>query len=121
MENKKLPEVWLRGPLDGVPPLLQPVAHALLQAREEINDLMKDFPERLLWEKVAGMASPGFHLQHLSGVLDRLFTYARGEKLTTRQLEYLLHKGKPTASLPQLLEAFNKQVDMAVKQLSETD
>ena len=31
-----LPEVWLRGPLPAVPPLLQPVAHALLQAREEL-------------------------------------------------------------------------------------
>ncbi|MDF2434070.1 MAG: hypothetical protein JWP44_3701, partial [Mucilaginibacter sp.] len=26
-------EVWLRGPLDDMPGLLQPVAHALLQAR----------------------------------------------------------------------------------------
>jgi hypothetical protein len=67
----KLPEVWLRGPLSNMPSLVQPVAHALLQAREELNELMNKFPETLLWEKVAGMASPGFHLQHLSGVLDR--------------------------------------------------
>jgi len=39
MANKNKPEVWLRGPLEGIPPLLQPVAHALLQAREEINEL----------------------------------------------------------------------------------
>ena len=85
MGNKKKPEVWLRGPLDGVPALLQPVAHALLQAREEINELMIGFPEELLWEKLAGMASPGFHLQHLAGVLDRLFTYARNEQLLEQQ------------------------------------
>ena len=40
------PEVWLRGPLPDVPALLQPAAHALLQAREEINELLKDFPPR---------------------------------------------------------------------------
>ena len=26
-------EAWLNGPVDGVPPLLQPVAHALLNAK----------------------------------------------------------------------------------------
>ena len=62
MDKVKLPEVWLRGPLKDIPALLQPVAHALLQAREELNELMADFPDSLLWEKVAGMASPGFHL-----------------------------------------------------------
>ena len=31
-----VPEVWLRGPLPDVIPELQPVAHSLLQVREEI-------------------------------------------------------------------------------------
>ncbi|WP_315817901.1 hypothetical protein [Paraflavitalea speifideaquila] len=44
MASNKLPEVWLRGPLDGIPALLQPVAHALLQAQEELHVLLKDFP-----------------------------------------------------------------------------
>jgi hypothetical protein len=82
-------EVWLRGPLDGIPALLQPVAHALLQAREEVNELMLNFPDALLWEKPAGMASVGFHLQHMAGVLDRLYTYARAEQLNQQQLDYL--------------------------------
>ena len=62
-------EVWLRGPVSGVPSLLQPVAHALLQAREELNAAMHDFPPALLNERPAGVASVGFHLQHLAGVL----------------------------------------------------
>src|SRR5581483_4427112 len=45
------------------------------------------------WERPAGVASPGFHLQHLSGVLDRLFTYARGEGLDQAQLEALKAEG----------------------------
>lgn len=121
MDNKKKPEVWLRGRLDGIPSLLQPVAHALLQSREEINELMIGFPEELLWLKVADTASPGFHLQHLTGVLDRLFTYSRGEQLTQQQLAYLANEGKGGIELSAVLENFNKQVDIAIKQLSETD
>lgn len=119
----KLPEVWLRGPLSNMPSLVQPVAHALLQAREELNELMNKFPEALLWNKVAGMASPGFHLQHLSGVLDRLFTYAKGEGLIEQQLEYLSGEGKPAENITVtvLVEQFNLQVDKALKQLYETD
>ena len=63
------PEVWLRGPVSGITPILQPVAHALLQAREEVEAMMANFPEEQLWSRPAGVASPGFHLQHLSGVL----------------------------------------------------
>jgi hypothetical protein len=124
MADNHKTEVWLRGPLEGVPPLLQPVAHALLQAREEVNDLMVDFPEILLWVKPVGMASPGFHLQHLAGVLDRLFTYAKGEALTQHQLTKLSLEGKMPEinySVITLLEIFNRQVDEAIKQLSETD
>jgi len=73
------PEFWLRGPIPGIPALLQPVAHALLQARREVKDIMYDFPGGRLWTVHPALASPGFHLQHLSGVLDRLFTYARKE------------------------------------------
>lgn len=124
MANNTLPEVWLRGPLKHISPLLQPVAQALLQAREELNALMTDFPNELLWEKVAGMASPGFHLQHLTGVLDRLFTYARGKALTEQQLNYLQSEGKPTTKIYtvlELVEKFNYQVNAALQQLEIED
>lgn len=117
MNNK--PEVWLRGPLDGMPPLLQPVAHALLQAREEINHLMPELQDELLWEKPAGLASPGFHLQHLTGVINRLFTYAKGNKLNQKQLDALAAEGKQDKKWTgiTLVELFNKQVDDALLQL----
>ena len=62
MSESKLPEVWLRGPLPGINPFLQPIAHALLQAKDEVTELMEDFPDKLLWEQPAGVASPAFHL-----------------------------------------------------------
>lgn len=86
------PEVWLRGPIDGYPLLLQPAVHAVLQAQEEIHKLIEDFPTHLLWEKPAGMASPAFHLQHMAGVIDRMATYAKGESLSPEQFTDLKRK-----------------------------
>ena len=121
MEQKT--EVWQRGPLPEIPPLLQPAGHALLQAREEINTYMQNFPAALLWIKPAGMASTGFHLQHLSGVLDRVFTYARAETLSEQQFAQLAEEGKDAAhgyTVQELLGRFNQQVDQAMEQLRHT-
>ena len=115
------PEVWLRGPVENIPALLQPAAHAILQAREEVNALMKTFPEEKLWEKPSGVASVGFHLLHLSGVLDRLFTYAKGNPLSEEQLAALKQETQPhDVTVEQLVNNFNEQVDKAIKQLSKT-
>ena len=117
-------EVWQRGPLPDINPLLQPVAHALLQAKEEINEYMEAFPVDMLWLRPAGMASTGFHLQHLSGVLDRVFTYAKAEKLSEFQFEQLAEEGKDSLNgyrVEDLVNRFNHQVDLALLQLKETD
>jgi len=118
------PEVWLRGPVSGVPPGLQPVAHALLQAQEEVEALLDGFPEDLLWERPAGAASAAFHLQHMAGVVDRLFTYARGEALDDRQLAALAAEGtRPEQGVhgPDLVETFRSQVTRAVDQVRATE
>ncbi len=118
------PEVWLRGPVAGVPPLLQPVAHALLQAREEVDAIVADFPDELLWTRPAGVASVGFHLLHIPGSLDRLFTYARGQQLSDAQRQALAAEGgagEVVASTRQLVERFHQQVDRALAQLRATD
>lgn len=117
-------EVWLRGPLTDVPPLVQPVAHALMQAREEVTALTHDFPQQLLWERPAGVASVGFHLQHLTGVLDRLCTYARNEALSAEQLAALESEGKPdqtTRTVQELVDQFSAQVDQTLDQLRSID
>lgn len=116
-------EFWLRGPHPGVPALLQPVAHALLQAREEVNALMIAFPDALLWERPGGVASPGFHLQHLAGVLDRLLTYARDGVLDHAQLKDLAAEGTPAegqSTVAELLNRFNIQMDKGLEQVSQT-
>jgi len=123
MPIASLPEVWLRGPLPAVPPLLQPVAHALLQAREEVAEILADFPAARLAARPLGLASVGFHVRHLAGVLDRTFTYARGQALSEAQLAYLAAEGQPPThpgAVPELVQAFARQVDAALAQLQAT-
>jgi uncharacterized damage-inducible protein DinB len=123
MTPPNLPEVWLRGPLPQVPPLLQPVAHALLQAREEVAEYMAHFPAAKLAERPLDLASVGFHLRHLTGVLDRTFTYARSEALSETQLTYLAAETQPPThpgAIAELVQAFHKQVDKALAQLKAT-
>ena len=114
------PEAWLRGPVEGVPDVLQPIAHALLQAREEARSVMQDFPPQLLWERPVGLASAGFHLQHIAGVIDRLFTYARGETLSPAQQNGLGVEGRQPdtgGNVGDLLAEIDAQVDRALNQL----
>jgi len=123
MEKNSDLEVWQRGPIDGVPALLQPVAHALLQAVEDVDKEISTFPLELLWKKPAGVASAGFHLKHLKGIVDRLFTYARGEMLNEEQLLYLSRESfQSDEDLPYVLaENFRNQVAIAIDQLKTTD
>ena len=89
------PEVWLRGPVEGFAPALQPVAHALLQAMEEVERLAEGLTPEEVWARPGGAAPAGFHLRHLAGSLDRLLTYARGEALTEAQLAALRAEETP--------------------------
>jgi uncharacterized damage-inducible protein DinB len=116
-------EVWMRGPIAGLIPLLQPVAHAILQAREEVNIMLIDFPDELIWEKPYGVASVAFHLQHLSGVLDRLFTYSNNQILNEDQLELLALESDETQflNIKSLLTRFNNQVNKALTQLKNIE
>lgn len=116
-------EAWLRGPVNGVPDLLQPVAHALLQSAEEVEKLTYGFPDEKLWIRPAGVASVGFHMKHLVGVLDRLFTYAQGRSLTDTQLEYLRMEGEPAVpaqSVNEMVKQFKDQVEKSLHQLKAT-
>ncbi len=120
---KPQPEVWLRGKIDDIPDLLQPVAHALLQAREDIEKYTNDFPEELLWNKPANRASVGFHLQHITGVLDRMLTYSEGKKLSKAQFSALKNERNPEIqkSLFQLVSTSRDKIAETINRLKSID
>lgn len=121
MAGDKLQEVWLRGPLPEYPAALMPVAHSLLQSREEILRVATGATSVELWERPGGAASAGYHLQHLAGSLDRLRTYARGEGLSEGQRATLLRESTPGASASELVTAALREIDGALAQLRQTD
>lgn len=118
-----IPDVWLRGPIDGIDPLLQPVAHALVQAQEDLERATAGFPDEALWIRPNGAASVGFHVKHLIGATDRLLTYARGEQLTEAQRAWLASEsndGESPERIGALVERFRRVVAGGLAQLRAT-
>ena len=90
------PEVWLRGPVEGVPAELLPAAHAFLQTLEDVEHAAAGLTQDQLWRTPGGAPSVGFHLLHLDGSTDRLLTYARGERLSADQKAALAAEQAPS-------------------------
>jgi ABC-type uncharacterized transport system substrate-binding protein len=78
-------EPWLRGPIAGMPAMVMPAAHALMQAAEDIPMAVSGLTNTQLWALPGGAAAVGFHLRHLAGSIDRLLTYESGEMLSDAQ------------------------------------
>src|SRR4051812_14706281 len=118
------PEPWLRGSIPGIPPLLMPVAHALVMAREDVEAAISTLTPDELWARPHGAASAGFHATHLAGSLDRLFTYARGEQLNAEQLRALEREKappEPPPSAQEVIRQVENTVEQALAQLRATD
>jgi uncharacterized damage-inducible protein DinB len=116
------PEPWLRGPVPDVPPMLQPAAHALLQALEDVRAAVGSLDDAALWASPgAGAASVGWHVLHAGGSLDRLLTYARGRALDDAQRAALAAEKAPEPTDGATLVAqFEARVAAALAQLRAT-
>lgn len=115
--------VWLRGPLEGIPPLLQPVAHALAQSNEDVQGVVPQLSEDHVWARPGGAASIGFHAVHSLGSLDRLLTYARGEALSEAQLAVLAAEeslDRKAGGATELAANFAKAIERALGQVRAT-
>jgi hypothetical protein len=116
-------EWWQRGPVEGVPDLLQPVAHILLQVRDSVEELVGGLTVGQWNARPAGVASAAFHVRHIAGVIDRLFTYARGEALSEEQFRALRSEGDPLEEpdIDAVVAAVRSRVDAAVAELRGID
>src|SRR3954465_7394937 len=116
-------EWWQRGPIEGVPAALQPVAHILLQVRESVAELVEHLTVEEWNARPAGVASAAFHVRHIAGVIDRLFTYARGNGLSPEQFAAIQAEGQEllAADVAAVLDALSSRVDAAVAELRTID
>ena len=116
-------EWWQRGPIEGVADALQPVAHQLLQVRESVGELVEGLSEVEWNARPANIASPAFHVRHITGVVDRLFTYARGESLSDVQFAALRSEGDhlSASDVSAVLAALDTRINAALAQLRSTD
>jgi hypothetical protein len=117
------PEPWLRGPLPGIAPVLQPAAHAFVLALEDVERALDGVSEDDFWRQPGGITPLGFHVVHLAGATDRLLTYARGEALSPEQkaaagAERELSRTRPAVAAT--LDGWRTAVDRALAQLRAT-
>ncbi|MEO5739398.1 MAG: DinB family protein [Vicinamibacterales bacterium] len=91
--------------------------------RESASELVGDLTEEQWNRRPAGVASAAFHIRHMAGVIDRLFTYARGQALSAEQLAAIKLEGSvlAAADVPQALEALSTRVDAALAELKTID
>ncbi len=116
MSRGTKPEPWLRGPIDGVHPLLSPVLYAFTQAREDLEKWTHPLSDIQIWERPRGLAPVGFHIRHIAGSVERLTTYLTGAQLSASQLTALDYEMEPDATCEELLH----ELDEAFKNAEET-
>lgn len=110
------PEPWLRGPVDGIVAELQPYAHELLFAKEEIARILDTMNDDIVWQSPRGAASIGYHIRHCSGSTMRMLTYIRGDALSAEQFAELEAEKEPDVTLGReaLLRIANAALDTAL-------
>ena len=108
-----LPEPWLRGPIEGLNPLVSPILYAFQQAREDLARFTEGLTTEQIWARPHGFGPVGFHLRHIAGSVDRLMTYLEGRALDEAQMAALKTEMEPGATRDELLRALGAALDKA--------
>jgi uncharacterized damage-inducible protein DinB len=115
------PEPWLRGPIEGVHPLVAPLFFSFAQVREDLRKHTEGLADEDVWQPAGPNASLGFQLRHMAGSVDRLATYLAGGDLSKEQLEALRAEAMPSASLSDLLAALDQTLNSVEEKLKALD
>ena len=109
-------EPWLRGPVPGFIPELQPFAHELLFAKEELARIFETLNDDVVWQSPRGAATIGYHIRHCAGSTMRMLTYIRQAGLSADQLAQLEAEKSPDPTLGKndLLRIANEALDAAL-------
>jgi hypothetical protein len=98
------------------------VAHSILQSLEDAEAVLGTLAPEDLWKSPGGAATIGFHVRHMAGSLDRLFTYARGDALSEEQRAALKAEREPALHLTaaEMLAGLAHASEHALSQLRST-
>jgi uncharacterized damage-inducible protein DinB len=110
-------EPWLRGPFEGVTPLVAPVLYAFQQAREDLAHHAAELSEEQLWMQPGGSGSVGFHLRHIAGSVDRLMSYVQGRALSEEQMAALRTEHEPRGDLLAAMDRVFRDAEAVVRSL----
>lgn len=111
----------MRGPLEGVDPLVQPVFFCFQQVREDLARHTAGLTAEQVWARPSGLPALGFHLRHIAGSVERLTAYLMEESLTAEQLAFLAVESEPGASLDELLAGVYDALTAAEQRLQTID
>jgi len=111
MVGNKLPEPWLRGTWQEVPPVQRAVVHALELAEEDLKRWCGGLSDEQMNARPSGLPPLAFHLRHIARSLDRLLTYAEGRSLTDEQLAALNSEWDVGASRDDLFSELDRAID----------
>ena len=114
-------EPWLRGPVNGVDPLVANLFHTFTQVREELETALDGLTADEIWRRPHGLASFGFHVRHLGGAAERLACYLGGGQLTDGQLRDLRFEAEPGAGGGELLEQLRARLERVESQVKAID
>ena len=98
----------MRGPIEGVSPLVAPVLYSFQQAREDLQKYTEGLTTDQIWARPHGFGSVGFHVRHIAGSTDRLMTYLQGNQLSESQMTVLRAEHDAGATREQLLDGLDR-------------
>ncbi len=114
-------EPWLRGPLPGTDPLIQPVLHSFMQVREDLALHTEGLSDEDVWRTPGPLPPLGFQLRHIAGSVDRLTSYLMGEQVSPEQIAELKAESTPGAGLAELIEAVDRALSASEARMRTID
>ena len=97
-----------------------PVAHALIQVKEDLEALVPRVPDNLVWELPGGAASIGFHVRHIAGATDRLLNLCARGVTQPRQLAAARAEATGSESMRVIVDEAHAALDRALQQVRDT-
>ncbi|MBI3208438.1 MAG: DinB family protein [Candidatus Solibacter usitatus] len=104
-------EPWISGSHADVDALLRPLFHSFEHAKLDLAKWTEGLSTEQMWARPMELGPVGFHIRHIAGSSDRLFTYVLGQQLSDAQMAAMKAEMEPGVSRDELLATLNESLD----------